>query len=139
MSQRGAQQMAGKYEKKCMEILEFYYPGADFEKISWQTPALTAIEALPDSVGAARAKPTPRPTQIPLPPLTGNEYYAVVTLETASSSLNVRKDPNTSAPVMGTLSNKDRVIVIEPTADGWFKIKTVELSGFVKGDYIVKE
>ncbi len=139
MSQRGAETMAGAYEKTYEEILKFYYPGMTLEKIDWTGATLTEISALPDSVGLARARPTPRPTPAPLPPLQGDEYYARVKLETASSTLNVRGGPATSYGVVGLLNHNDRLIVIEPAEDGWFKIKTVELSGFVKGDYIEKE
>ncbi len=139
MSQRGAETMAGEYGKTYEEILKFYYPGMTLEQIEWTGANLTEISALPDSVGLARARPTPRPTPAPLPPLQGDEYYARVKLETASSTLNVRGGPATSYGVVGLLNHNDRLIVVEPAEDGWFKIKTVELSGFVKGDYIVKE
>ncbi len=139
MSQRGAETMAGEYGKTYEEILKFYYPGMTLEQIDWTGANLTEISALPDSVGLARARPTPRPTPAPLPPLQGEEYYARVKLETASSTLNVRGGPATSYGVVGLLNHNDRLIVVEPAEDGWFKIKTVELSGFVKGDYIVKE
>ena len=139
MSQRGAETMAGEYDKTFDEILKFYYPGMTLEQIDWTGADLTSIEALPDSVGMARARPTPKPTPAPLPPLQGKEYYARVKLGTASSTLNVRSGPATSYGVVGLLNNNDRLIVIEPAEDGWFRIKTVELSGYVKGDYIVKE
>ncbi|MBQ5770770.1 MAG: SpoIID/LytB domain-containing protein [Clostridia bacterium] len=139
MSQRGAETMAGEYDKTYDEILKFYYPGMTLEQIDWTGANLTEIAALPDSVGLARARPTPRPTPAPLPPLQGSEYYARVKLETASSTLNVRGGPATSYGVVGLLNHNDRLIVVEPAEDGWFRIKTVELSGFVKGDYIEKE
>ncbi|MBQ1255663.1 MAG: SpoIID/LytB domain-containing protein [Clostridia bacterium] len=139
MSQRGAETMAGEYDKTYDEILKFYYPGMTLEQIDWTGANLTEIAALPDSVGLARARPTPRPTPAPLPPPQGSEYYARVKLETASSTLNVRGGPATSYGVVGLLNHNDRLIVVEPAEDGWFRIKTVELSGFVKGDYIEKE
>lgn len=75
----------------------------------------------------------------PLPALKSGEWYARVNLETASSSLNVREQPGTTARILGTLSKGDRVIVIRDAGDGWYEIRTVELSGYVKGDYIRKE
>ena len=139
MSQRGAQTMAGAYEKTAEDILAFYYPGMALYRIDWQEKALTKIAALPESVGRARAKPTPKPTQAPLPALKSGEWYATVQLETASSSLNVREQPGTTARILGTLSKGDRVIVVRDAGDGWYEIRTVELSGYVKGDYIRKE
>ncbi len=139
MSQRGAQTMAGEYGKTAEDILAFYYPGMALYQIDWQEKALTKIAALPESVGHARAKPTPKPTQAPLPALESGEWYASVELETASSSLNVREQPSTTARILGTLSKDDRVIVVRDAGDGWYEIRTVELSGYVKGDYIKKE
>ncbi len=110
-----------------------------FERIDWQTKQLTTIAALPDSVGAARPRPTPKPTPAPLRALKGGEYYARVKLETASSTLNVREQASVSARALGTLDHNNRVIVLSDAPDGWLKIETTELSGFVKGDYIVKE
>ena len=130
---------AGAYEKTAEDILTFYYPGMALYRIDWQEKALTRIEALPESVGHARAKPTPKPTQAPLPALKSGEWYARVNLETASSSLNVREQPGTTARILGTLSKGDRVIVVRDAGDGWYEIRTVELSGYVKGDYIRKE
>ncbi len=139
MSQRGAETMAGEHGKTCEEILAFYYPNMQFESIDWQTKQLTTIAALPDSVGAARPRPTPKPTPAPLRALKGGEYYARVKLETASSTLNVREQASVSARALGTLDHNNRVIVLSDAPDGWLKIETTELSGFVKGDYIVKE
>ena len=40
---------------------------------------------------------------------------------------------------MTSSSKGDRVIVVRDAGDGWYEIRTVELSGYVKGDYIRKE
>lgn len=140
MSQRGAQTMAGSHGKTWTEILKFYYPGMNLEKIDWDTPALAAIEELPESIGAARPDPTPTPTPAPLPALQDGEYYAKVSLGDASSSLNMRKNPTTQSPVVTMLGNGRRVIVCgEADADGWVAIKTAEFSGYAKLEYLTKE
>lgn len=140
MSQRGAQQMAGKHGKNWMEILNFYYPGMSVERIAWPEYELTAREELPDNVGAARPLPTPTPTPAPLPALQEGEYYAKVQLETKSSSLNVRETPSTSARIMDQLAHGRRLIVSgEPNEEGWVSVHTAEVSGYVKIEYLVKE
>lgn len=50
-------------------------------------------------------------------------------------SLNVRPEPSTDRPPVGTLGKGDRVEIIEK-AGGWYRIKTGSLSGYVSGDYI---
>ena len=140
MSQRGAQWMAGEYGKTWLDILHFYYPGMSIERIEWPEAALTALADLPDSVGAARPMPTPTPSPAPLPALEEGEYYASVTLETKSSSLNVRQEPSTSARIVDQLSNGRRVIVSgDADAEGWVPIHTAEISGYVKLEYLTKE
>jgi len=140
MSQRGAQTMAGNHGKSYTEILKFYYPGMTLERIDWETPELVKLEELPDSLGFARPDPTPTPTPAPLPPLQEGEYYAKVALGDAASSLNVRSAPGTHNQIVTMLNNNRRVIVCgEVDADGWVAIKTAEISGFVKLEYLSAE
>ena len=139
MSQRGAQWMAGEYGMDYIEILNFYYPGMTLETIDWPEVELTALEELPESIGFARPRPTPTPTPAPLPPLEEGEYYATVELETRSSSLNVRQQPSTSARIVAALDYGRRVIVCEDAGDGWVRIRTAELEGYVKLEYLKAE
>ena len=136
MSQRGAQWMAGHYDKTWAEILNYYYPGMTLERLAWPEIELTALEALPEGVGAARPVPTATPTPAPLPALEAGEYYAAVT----ATTLNVRKEPSTSAMVLDQLDAGRRVIVSgEADADGWVPIRTAELTGYVKLEYLARE
>ncbi len=135
MSQRGAQTMAGKHDKSAEEILSFYYPGVTWYVIDWTQASLTPISALPASFGYARAKPTPRPTQQPLPALTGDEYYATVT----ATTLNVRSGPGTNNSIAALLYSGERVIVTGQFEDNWVSIKTTEFTGYVKADYLKKD
>ena len=139
MSQRGAQWMAGEYGMDYIEILNFYYPGMTLETINWPEVELTALEELPESIGFARPRPTPTPTPAPLPALEEGEYYATVELETRSSSLNVREQPSTSARIVAALDYGRRVIVCEDAGDGWVRIRTAELEGYVKLEYLKAE
>ncbi len=136
MSQRGAQWMAGEYGMTYTDILHFYYPGMTLETIDWPEVELVALEELPDSLGAARARPTPTPTPAPLPELETGEYYATVALESRSSSLNVREEPSTSARIVAALGYGRRVIVSEDAGDGWVRIRTAELEGYVRLEYL---
>ena len=136
MSQRGAQWMAGHYGMNWQQIAGFYYPGLSFERMVWPKSALTDLEALPDGVGAARPKPTPAPTPAPLPELEEGEYYAVVT----ASMLNVRQQPSTASMAISQLAGGRRVIVRgDEDENGWVSIRTAELEGFVKAEYLKRE
>ena len=139
MSQRGAQRMAGVYGKTCEEILSFYYPGVEWVTLQWQDAGLTQIDALPESLGYAKPRPTPAPTPAPLPALSKGEYYAAVTVAGVDSTLNVRREPSTQSEILGVLRNGQRLIVEAETEDGWAKMKTAELEGYVMLSFIVKE
>jgi hypothetical protein len=132
MSQRGAQWMAGHYDMTWREILSFYYPGMTLVRMDWPDAPLTALDALPVSVGAAR----PDPTYRPLPEPKAGEHYATVN----ATALNVRQQPTTNAAVLEQLAKGRRVVAaIESDADGWVKVHTGEVDGFAKAEYLVGE
>ena len=136
MSQRGAQWMAGHYDKGWQEILGFYYPGMSVQRMAWPDQGPSALEDLPDGVGGARPKPTPRPSPAPLPLLEEGEYYAVVT----ATTLNVRQSPAITAKSLAQLEKGRRVIVCGGIdSDGWVPIRTAEVAGFVKAEYLEME
>ena len=136
MSQRGAQWMAGHYGKGWQEILAFYYPGMTVARVDWPARELTALDALPAGVGSALPEPTPKPTPAPLPALESGEYIARV----SATLLNVRQKPSTEALVVDQLAQGRRVIVRgDADADGWVPIRTAELEGYVKAEYLEKE
>lgn len=139
MSQRGAQRMAGVYGMTCEEILSFYYPGLDWVTLEWTTEPLTTIDALPESLGYAAPRPTAAPTPAPLPTLSSGECYATVSVAGVDSTLNVRREPSTQADILGVLRNGQRLIIVEETADGWAKMKTAEMEGYVMMSFITKE
>jgi len=129
MSQRGAQWMAGNYGMTWRQILAFYYPGMELVRMTWPESALTDLDALPAGPGAAR----PDPTYRPLPEPKAGERYATVN----ASALNVRREPSTDAAVLEQLARGRRVVVAsEPDADGWVKVHTGEVDGFVKREYL---
>ena len=140
MSQRGAQWMAGEYGFSWQQILNFYYPGMTLERIDWDMPELTELEALPVTAGFARPDPTPVPTPAPLPALEEGERYGTVALENDSSTLNVREAPSTAARILDRFADGRRVIVCsEPDAEGWVQIRTAELTGYVLATYLTIE
>ncbi len=139
LSQRGAQQMAGKNGLTWRQIVNFYYPGMTLVEMDYTRQPLQALDALPQNLGRARPRPTPKPTPAPLPALASGEIYARVALGSKSSTLNVRAEPSTDAAVKGVIDHGARLIVIEYTDNGWAHIKTAELEGYVSSAYIVKE
>lgn len=139
LSQRGAQQMAGQHGMDYLEILDFYYPGLELVQVEWIEKTPTHAEALPESLGYSAPRPTPVPPPKPLPPLEEGEYYACVVVEGVDSILNVREEPASGARILGVLRKNTRMIVEEETEDGWAKMKTMEIEGYVSMKFIVRE
>jgi hypothetical protein len=119
--------------------LAFYYPGLTLSQMQWQGDILMSIEALPASLGYAAPRPTPAPTPAPLPPLNEGEYYALVSVEGVTGTLNVRLMPTTDSEKIGELRNGQRMIILSETGDGWAQMKTAEIEGFVSMAFIVRE
>ena len=133
MSQRGAQQMAAAHGMDYLEILKFYYPGVSIQAMTWPDSPLTALSEDGEALGASRPRPTPLPTQVPLPPLKEGERFATV----ASNTLNLRENPTTAARVVEILEKNRRVIVSDdPDPDGWVPVHTGDAEGYVKAEYL---
>lgn len=50
--------------------------------------------------------------------------------------LRLREEPNTSAPVMTTLSTSACVVVLEDARDGWYKASYQGETGYLSADYV---
>ncbi|MCS7462280.1 N-acetylmuramoyl-L-alanine amidase [Paenibacillus doosanensis] len=56
----------------------------------------------------------------------------------AATTLNVRSQPDAGSKVVGTLSN-NTVVAISDEAYGWIKVKSGNMSGWVAGQYLIKQ
>ena len=138
MSQRGAQQMASKYGMTYEQILSFYYPGMDVmvydaPKVPLPTPDMELM-----ATPVPTPSPTPRPTLMPVTKekLPRGAYVAVVSNISEESSLNLRESPSLSAEVLRRLYKNQELIVLKDTKDGWSKVKTDVIEGYVRSEYL---
>ncbi len=79
------------------------------------------------------------PAKTPAPTPDGgvsNTMTATVSLGSASSRLNVRKEASTSAAVVGTLKHGAKVTILS-SSNGWSKIQTDNVTGYVKSSYLI--
>ena len=133
MSQRGAQQMASQHGMGYRDILNFYYPGMDFETVRWTHKPVYLEDA---AVTLLRSRGISG-TADGLGELQEGEKRARVQLSSASSSLNLRAEPNTQAEILAVLINGSRLVVTEEGADGWCRVRTALAEGYVKAEYLV--
>ena len=117
MSQRGAQQMASEgmtYD----QILEFYYPGLTRTKYTMTRTILPALDGTQET---------------PQEPVT-DAKTATVTLKNPLDSLNLRREPGLSAPILATMPHGTQVTLLEQGE--WCRVQYGTLSGYVKGEYL---
>lgn len=136
MSQRGAQWMAGQYQKTFTDILTFYYPGMSFERKQFSDDTLAPISQLPAGVAMSGGEATRSQPELPKPKL--GEYYAVVTLSTPWSTLNVRESASTDSRILSTLASGWRVVA-SSASEGWAYVRTADVEGYVSAQYLTKE
>lgn len=141
MSQRGAEWMAGRYQKNWEEILAFYYPGMTLMRYDFAEAALPAApEALAATPGPAPT-PTPRPTLMPVNQSpTDGQWIALVTGIDDDSSLNLRSLPDLSGEIVLRLYKNQWLLVLERCEDeGWVRVRTDAAEGYVMESYLSAE
>ncbi len=138
MSQRGAQQMAGKYGMTVDEILAFYYPGMEVKSYVAAREPLPTIDVGMMATPAPTPSPTPRPTLMPVTSsdLPSGAYVATVSNIDEDSSLNLREGPSLSSEIRRRLYKEQMLIVLSVGQDGWAHVKTDVIEGYVKIEYL---
>lgn len=141
MSQRGAEWMAYRYGKSFLDILNFYYPGMDIRRLPESDTQLKSLSQQELQTPGPPPTPTPRPT---LMPSTGDlpegAWWATVTEIADDSSLNLRAAPDLSADIAMRLFKNQRLMVLgRCPEEGWVKVKTDAVEGYVMEMYLTKE
>ncbi len=63
--------------------------------------------------------------------------YADIAIAQVDNYVNVRMEPNTESEVVGKLYNNSAATILETTADGWYRITSGSVTGYVKCEYVV--
>lgn len=69
-------------------------------------------------------------------PVVASEY-ADIAIAQVNNYVNVRALPNTESEVLGKLYDNSAATVLETTGDGWYKIVSGNVEGYVKAEYVV--
>lgn len=69
-------------------------------------------------------------------PVVASEY-ADIAIAQVNHYVNVRALPNTESKVLGKLYDRSAATVLETTEDGWYKIVSGSVEGYVKAEYVV--
>ena len=141
LSQRGAQQMAAKYDKTWQEIIAFYFPGSDIREEASVIPTLPAAPALLAETPGPAATPTPRPTLMPVSEeaLPEGAWLASVENIEDDSSLNLRAEPSAAGEILMRLMKHQQLVVLEDDqVPGWAHVKTDAVEGYVMVSFLEK-
>ncbi len=63
--------------------------------------------------------------------------FADIAVAQVDNYVNVRSEPNTESEVLGKLYDKSAATVLEVTEDGWYRILSGNVEGYVKAEYVV--
>lgn len=69
-------------------------------------------------------------------PVVASEYEDIAIAQ-VNHYVNVRSEPNTECEVLGKLYDKSAATVLEATEDGWYRIQSGNVEGYVKAEYVV--
>jgi len=85
--------------------------------------------------------PTPRPTLMPVTHEARDDaWFALVTGIEDDSTLNLRAAPDLSGEVLMRLYKNQRLLVVERCPEeGWVKVKTDVIEGYVMEKFLQKE
>lgn len=107
-----------------------------------KTPTAGILDALAqclvDSNDAAveiAAKEAEQVSENDIPVVTSE--YSDIAIAQVDNYVNVRTEPNTESEVVGKLYDKSAATVLETTDNGWYRIKSGNVDGYVKCEYVV--
>ena len=63
--------------------------------------------------------------------------YADIAIAQVDNYVNVRSEPNTESEVLGKLYNNSAASILAVTPDGWYRITSGNVTGYVKCEYVV--
>ncbi|WP_456109177.1 C40 family peptidase [Roseburia hominis] len=69
-------------------------------------------------------------------PQTASEF-ADIAVAQVNHYVNVRQEPDTESKILGKLYDKSAATVLETTEDGWYRITSGNVNGYVKAEYVV--
>ena len=93
--------------------------------ISTLIPQQSAEEAQQQAAQASKDKENKYFEDIAITSVTGDDY------------VNVRKKPSTESKVVGKVYSNCGAVILETTEDGWYKVRSGNVTGYIKADYFV--
>ena len=105
-------------------------PAAGFSKMLSQCQ-IESDKAVAEAAAQAEEQVSENDT-----PVVASEFADIVIAQ-VDNYVNVRSEPNTDSEVLGKLYNNSAATVLETTEDGWYKITSGSVTGYVKCEYVV--
>jgi cell wall-associated NlpC family hydrolase/SH3-like domain-containing protein len=64
-------------------------------------------------------------------------FYKNIGISDVDNYLNVREEPNENGKIIAKMPSKAAGNILETTSDGWYKIQSGKVTGYVKSDFIL--
>ncbi len=128
LSQRGAQQRANDGQSY-RTILAFYYPGASLTSYN------ISIPAAPTKPGATESTATPTPAQSGTTAIDNTAGMISIGTGVTTAKVNIRSGAGTQYEAYKLLPRGTSLTVFDYD-NGWYYVKTGDISGFVIDDYV---
>ena len=122
--------VAGVSSVTAVEIAEGQTPAAGFSKMLSQC-LIESDKAVAEAAAQAEEQVSENDT-----PVVASEYTDIAIAQ-VDNYVNVRSEPNTDSEVLGKLYNNSAGTILETTDNGWYRIKSGNVDGYVKCEYVV--
>lgn len=107
------------------------------EDATADTTADTAADETAADTGTADAADTQDAAAVENETPEVTSEYADIAIAQVTDYVNIRSEANTDSEVLGKLYNNSAATVLETTEDGWYKITSGSVTGYIKSEYLV--
>lgn len=95
---------------------------------------ITGIDIAPVTDGASSDNQNVSAMSLDSTPIPGFNNIGIANVET---NLLIRKEPNSNATILGKMPRHSGCEILEPDNNGWTKVKSGKVTGYVKSEYLI--
>ena len=105
------------------------------EKTEGENPAAGVFLSVAENQAAGREEKTDLVSEKETPKV--ESEYADIAIAQVDNYVRLRSEPSTESEVLGKLYNNSAATILETTDNGWYRITSGSVTGYVKCEYVV--
>ncbi len=105
------------------------------EKKEGESPAAGVFLSVAENQAASREEKTDQVSEKEAPKV--ESEYADIAIAQVDNYVRLRSEPSTESEVLGKLYNNSAATILETTDNGWYRITSGSVTGYVKCEYVV--